>query len=151
MRIMQFGRIVCLVWPLFALARPLIGQSHPFEKVVHAFADFPHGANPYAPLFLASNGSLYGTTNAGGAAGVGVVFRLDAKGNYKVLYSFKGGTDGANPYSGVTMDAAGNLYGTTYLGGASNAGTVYKVSPSGQETLLYSFTGGPTAPIPMPA
>jgi uncharacterized repeat protein (TIGR03803 family) len=111
------------------------------ETVIYSFSDFPNGANPYAPLFRDPDGNLYGTTNQGGAANVGVVFRLSASG-YKVLYSFKGGTDGANPDSGVVLDSAGNIYGTTYLGGAANAGVVYKLTPSGHETLLYSFTGG---------
>ena len=58
------------------------------------------------------------------------------------MYSFLGGLDGANPYSGVIRDAAGNLYGTTYHGGgAANAGVVYKVDTAGQETVLYTFLG----------
>jgi len=59
-----------------------------------------------------------------------------------VLHTFTGGTDGANPYAGVVLDAAGNLYGTTYAGGVANAGVVFKVTPSEQETILYAFTGG---------
>jgi uncharacterized repeat protein (TIGR03803 family) len=58
-----------------------------------------------------------------------------------VLYSFKGGTDGSTPYAGVVQDAQGNLYGTTYQGGTSNMGTVFKVDTTGTETVLYSFTG----------
>jgi uncharacterized repeat protein (TIGR03803 family) len=55
---------------------------------------------------------------------------------------FTGGADGGSPYAGLIADPAGNLYGTTYKGGASGAGVVYKVAPSGGETVLYSFTGG---------
>ncbi len=66
-----------------------------------------------------------GTTYLGGTANLGVVFKLHA-GTYQTLHSFQGGSDGANPYAGVTLDSSGNVYGTTYLGGAANAGTVYK-------------------------
>ena len=63
-----------------------------------------------------------------------------------VLYSFTGGSDGANPQSRLTFDAAGNLYGTTYSGGLWGYGTVFELSPNGNggwnETVLYSFTGG---------
>jgi uncharacterized repeat protein (TIGR03803 family) len=59
-----------------------------------------------------------------------------------ILYNFAGPPDGANPFAGVVRDAAGNLYGTTYTGASSDYGTVFKVDPSGNETVLYSFTGG---------
>ena len=60
-----------------------------------------------------------------------------------MLYSFTGGADGGYPaFAGVILDSAGNLYGTASGGGASGAGVVYKVDPSGNETVLYSFTGG---------
>ncbi len=65
-----------------------------------------------------------------------------ASGNETVLYSFTGGADGGNSAAGVIRDLQGNLYGTTSAGGASNAGVVFKVSASGNETVLYSFTGG---------
>jgi uncharacterized repeat protein (TIGR03803 family) len=111
------------------------------ETVIHNFGNFPKGANPYGTLFRSAGGVLYGTTYQGGAANLGMVFELSAVG-YKALYSFKGGADGANPYAGVSQDSSGNLYGTTYQGGSGNAGVVYKLTPSGQETVLYSFTVG---------
>ena len=61
---------------------------------------------------------------------------------YTVLYSFTGGADGGFPSSGLIRDAAGNLYGVTAAGGIFNRGVIYKVSPDGRETTLYSFTGG---------
>ncbi len=61
--------------------------------------------------------------------------------NFSVLYNFAGGNDGANPEAGVSQDSQGNLYGTTARGGSSGSGTVFKVSASNQETVLYSFTG----------
>jgi uncharacterized repeat protein (TIGR03803 family) len=114
----------------------------PTETVIYSFSTFPYGANPYAPLVRDAEGNLYGTTNQGGLADVGLVFRLSPSGKETVLHNFMGGSDGANPYSGVLLTASGNLYGTTYQGGASNAGVVYEISPSGKETVLYSFTGG---------
>lgn len=112
------------------------------ETVIRNFAKYPHGAMPYAPLVRDSSGNFYSTTNQGGPANAGVVFKLDSAGQQKVLYSFTGGADGGSPYGGVARDSAGSLYGTTYGGGAAGKGVVYKVSPSGQETVLHSFTGG---------
>ncbi len=65
------------------------------------------------------------------------------------MYSFTGGADGAYPYGGVIGDSAGNLYGTTEGGGASGAGVVFKVNTSGNETVLYSFTGGADGGYPL--
>lgn len=72
------------------------------------------------------------------------VFSLDAvhAGGLSVLYSFHGGTDGSTPFAGVLRRGTGTLYGTTTGGGASNAGTVFKLAPDGIETVLYAFTGG---------
>jgi uncharacterized repeat protein (TIGR03803 family) len=70
------------------------------------------------------------------------VFKLDTTGTETVLHSFTGGADGGNPYAGVIRDPAGNLYGTTYSGGASGQGVVFKLDTTGTETVLHSFTGG---------
>lgn len=94
-------------------------------------------------MLLYSANVLYGTTSDGGASGYGVVFMLDvAAGTETVLHSFTGGADGANPYAGLIRDPAGNVYGTTVNGGASGKGVVFRVDTSGNETTLYSFTGG---------
>jgi uncharacterized repeat protein (TIGR03803 family) len=74
-------------------------------------------------------GNLYGTANGGGAHGAGAVFRVSAKGAGTTLYSFAGGSDGAFPQAPVIGGSAGNLYGTTSSGGASNDGTVFVVAP----------------------
>jgi uncharacterized repeat protein (TIGR03803 family) len=112
-------------------------------RVLYSFKGGADGNGPYAGVALDSAGNLYGTTYQGGAANAGVVYKVSPGGQETVLYSFTGGADGANPYAGVIVDSSGNLYGTTYNGGASKAGVVYKVSPAGQETVLYTFTGGP--------
>jgi uncharacterized repeat protein (TIGR03803 family) len=110
--------------------------------VLYSFQGGADGANPYAGVTPDSAGNLYGTTLPGGAANAGVVYKLSPAGQETVLYSFTGTTDGAKPYSGVTLDSRGNLYGTTYGGGTAGGwGVVSKVSRSGQETVLYSFSG----------
>ena len=107
------------------------------------------GGYPYGSLIRDSAGNFYGTTNGGGASGAGVVFKLDTSGNETVLYSFTGGADGGYPLAGVIRDSAGNLYGTTNGGGASGAGVVFKIDTSGNETALYSFTGGADGGYPL--
>jgi uncharacterized repeat protein (TIGR03803 family) len=86
-----------------------------------------------AGVVRGSAGNLYGTTLSGGTANAGVVYMVDAAGQETVLYSFTGGSDGARPNAGVTLDAAGNLYGTTFSGGAAQAGVIFKFDTSGQE------------------
>jgi uncharacterized repeat protein (TIGR03803 family) len=101
---------------------------------------FPDGENPYAGLVMDSSGNLYGTAISGGAWGDGAVFEL-AKGSstFSPLASFNG-TDGANPYDGLIVDSSGNLYGTTYAGGAYGDGTVFELAQgSGTITTLASF------------
>ena len=106
------------------------------------------GYIPYGSLVADSSGNhLYGTTYEGGAHSYGEVFELTNSGgtwSQSVIYSFSGpsNNDGAYPFAGLVMDAAGNLYGTTYQGGASSEGTVFELSKSGStwtETVLHTF------------
>jgi uncharacterized repeat protein (TIGR03803 family) len=117
-------------------------DSKGHQTVLHAFTGGVDGVQPYAGIILDSAANLYGTTIYGGPANAGVVYKVDSAGQETLLYSFTGGADGANPYAGVIRDSAGNLYGTTYSGGVSNAGVVFKVDPTGRQTVLYSFAGG---------
>jgi uncharacterized repeat protein (TIGR03803 family) len=111
------------------------------EIVLHNFGSPPTGANPSTGVIRDSAGNLYGTTQTGGTAGAGVVYRVDPAGHYTVLYNFTGGADGGRPMAGVIGDSAGNLYGTTEQGGgASGCGVVFKLDKTGQLTVLYSFT-----------
>ena len=112
------------------------------ETVLYSFTGGADGSYPYAGVIRDSAGNLYGTTSAGGTSGAGVVYKLNTSGQETVLYSFTGGADGGSPYAGVIADSAGNLYGTAEFGGTSSAGVVYKVNTTGQETVLYTFTGG---------
>jgi len=128
-----------LLW--LACATVSVATAETQEVLLHNFAGPPpYGATPWR-VIRDSAGNLYGTTYSGGAFNQGVVFKVDTSGNMIVLHSFAGGADGANPTAGVSRDSAGNLYGTTYYGGMFNAGTVFKVDPSGNETVLYGGAG----------
>jgi uncharacterized repeat protein (TIGR03803 family) len=111
------------------------------EQVLYAFSG-KDGAYPCSNLIQDAQGNFYGTTEEGGLNNAGTVFKLTPSGAENVLYSFTGGADGFEPYAGLIQDAMGNLYGTTLQGGANGAGTVFKVTLSGLETVLYNFTGG---------
>lgn len=100
------------------------------------------GSLPFGGSLLRdSAGNLYGTTLFGGFQGFGTVFKLDPKNNETVLYSFNAGNgDGIEPTGTLARDAAGNLYGATFFGGASNFGTLFKIDTTNTETLLHSFS-----------
>jgi uncharacterized repeat protein (TIGR03803 family) len=112
------------------------------ETVLYSFSNGSDGGGPEAGVILDSEGNLYGTTEEGGTATLGVVYKLDSANQETVLYSFQGATGGSFPNAGVIRDLAGNLYGTTEFGGPDNAGVVYRMNADGQETVLYNFTGG---------
>jgi uncharacterized repeat protein (TIGR03803 family) len=123
------------------------------ETVLYSFKPGRDGVFPLGGLVAGTNGSLYGTTTAGGNAGAGTVFQLKpptAPGgawSESVLYSFRDGADGANPTGTLVFGRDGTLYGTTVYGGGQNSGTVFQMAPSPgggpwSETQLYSFTGG---------
>ena len=110
-------------------------------SVLYAFTGPPDGNGPHASLLLDAAGNLYGTTLFGGASYHGTAFKLDRTGKETVLYSFLGGY-GENPYdAGLIRDERGNLYGTTFSGGAFDKGAIFKLNTKGNETVLHSFTG----------
>jgi uncharacterized repeat protein (TIGR03803 family) len=113
------------------------------ETVLHAFTRWPDGAFPQSVLVRDARGNLYGTTLNGGSltCDCGTVFGLNRSGQEIVLHSFTAGADGSSPQAGVIRDAAGNFFGTTFVGGAPWLGTVYKVDHNGKETVLHTFTG----------
>ena len=118
---------------------------------LYAFKDSPDAALPYGGLAQDKAGNLYGTTYYAGANDLGSVYtlqRINGTWKEKVLYSFKGGTDGASPISTLVADDAGNFYGTTSEGGAASCGcgVIFKMTRGGTgwtESVVYSFPGTP--------
>jgi uncharacterized repeat protein (TIGR03803 family) len=118
--------------------------------VLYAFgASATDGFDPTAPLIQVGDGSFYGTTSSGGVYGAGTVFKITPAGTETILYSFGASpADGAVP-SALIQGKDGNFYGTTSSGGGNycnvipgsgnNCGTVFKITPGGVETVLYSF------------
>jgi len=100
-----------------------------------------NGDLPFGGLAFGMDGNFYGTTHQGGSSGRGTVFKLTTNGVLTTLYSFTGGADGGFPYGGVVQGPDGILYGTTFLGGASSAGTVFSVTTNGLFASLFSFGG----------
>ena len=114
------------------------------EKILHSFTSEETGEYPWAGVTLDDSGNIYGTTTSGGKHSDGTVFKLAVNGTtYKesLLWSFNG-TDGSNPYANPILDSSGNLYGTTYLGGSDNQGTVFELNPSGVATTT-TLTSSP--------
>jgi uncharacterized repeat protein (TIGR03803 family) len=130
-------------------------------KVLYTFLGEPDGRSPRDRLVMDNEGNLYGTTVAGGSpapgcdygSGCGAIFKLNSSGTEKILYRFKGESDGGSPLAGVIRDAAGNLYGTTTCGGSrlcagGGYGTVFELKAGGAYTVLHTFTGGADGAIP---
>jgi uncharacterized repeat protein (TIGR03803 family) len=149
---------------LYAAGSGSIFKIDPTGKVttLYTFKGAPDG---YWPLqvVLDPEGDLYGTTLYGGTGtcpngpypGCGTVFKLAATGEETVVHSFTGSPDGSWP-NGLIRDAKGNLYGTTYMGGSasgtcfgSGCGTVYKIDPTGKETILHRFDDGADGGLPL--
>ena len=125
-----------------ASASAAMGGAH--FQTLYTFTGGADGGWPAGNLIADAGGNLYGTTSVGGPNGAGTVFKLAPGGAESVIYHFTGATDGDLPMSGLLMDKQGNLYGVTEIGGANGAGNVFKVTPDGVETTLYSFGASST-------
>lgn len=118
-----------------------IDSSGNYSVLYNFQSNGTQGQYPIGPLILDASGNLYGTTSGigGSGCGCGNVFKLDPAGNLTVLYTMTGFyDDGSQPLGQLFRDAAGNLYGTDSAGG-DGFGTVFKISSSGTEQVIYSF------------
>jgi len=135
-----------------AVAILVSATSASSTKIIYSFAGGNDGEYLDTDLVIDSAGNLYGSTVQGGDFSSGTVFQLSPSGTgwtHTVLYSFTSGTDGAEPYKGVTLDAHGNIYGTAVAGGGGSCeggcGVVFKLTNSGgtwTQTVIHQFTGG---------
>jgi uncharacterized repeat protein (TIGR03803 family) len=125
-------------------------------RLLHALRGGKDVSTPVGNIVFDAAGNLYGAATGGGANNLGGIFKLSPaeEGNWTetVIHSFAGGSDGEVPQAGLTIDAAGNLYGTTSLGGANGLGLVFELSPDSHggwtETVLYNFQGSPDGAAP---
>jgi uncharacterized repeat protein (TIGR03803 family) len=129
------------------------------ETVLHSFTGEADGAVPFPFLTIDRAGNIYGVAQYAGSPanptfclgnGCGVVYKLDAQGKEKTLYTFTGGTDGFLPNGPLLLDERGNLYGNTEFGGdpTCSCGVVYKLDEWGKQTVLHTFTGGTDGALP---
>jgi len=112
------------------------------ETVLYSFAGGANDGAVAASLVQGSDGNFYGVTAYGGSSNAGTVFKVTPAGAETVLHVFAGGSDGAAPQTPLLQANDGNFYGTTPLGGTSSAGTLFRVTTAGTETVLHSFAGG---------
>ena len=122
------------------------------ESILYSFAAGNDGRRPEAGLVRDKNGNLYGTTNQGGSADQGTVFKLAPDGTESVLHTFTGGSDGGFPQANLIIDKQGNLYGTATQGGSGcdiGCGTIFEVAADGSFTTLHAFAGASDGEYPM--
>jgi uncharacterized repeat protein (TIGR03803 family) len=140
--------IIIIATSLDTSATPRFGVD-----VVHTFTGGADGASSSAALIQATDGNFYGTSDSGGAFNLGTIFRMTPSGVVTILHVFTGGADGASPLAALIQASDGNFYGTTYMGGVADKGTIFTMTPGGAFTPLHAFTGGygdganPRAPL----
>jgi uncharacterized repeat protein (TIGR03803 family) len=111
------------------------------ETILWSLGSGTDGENPYGSLVQGSDGNFYGMTEEGGTIGAGTVFKITPAGAETVLWSFGSGADSQNPYGSLVQGGDGNFYGLANSGGANGGGTIFQITPSGTETVFYSFYG----------
>jgi uncharacterized repeat protein (TIGR03803 family) len=140
----RFARIGLIIL-LFCTAAAVASPAQVFTSL-YSFCSqsgCSDGGKPlYGSLVQGPDGNFYGTTYLGGTANGGTIFKMTPAGARTTLYNFcsqTGCTDGTAPYAGLALGSDGNFYGTTSSGGAGNLGVVFKITPGGAYTTLYSF------------
>jgi uncharacterized repeat protein (TIGR03803 family) len=118
------------------------------ETVLWSFGNGADGSSPFGSLIQGSDGSFYGVTYGGGVNTSGTVFKITAAGVETVLWSFGAGTDALGPYGRLVQGSDGDFYGMTYYGGTNNEGAVFKMTPAGAETVLWSLGGSTDGKYP---
>jgi uncharacterized repeat protein (TIGR03803 family) len=126
---------------ILCVVMPSVGRAQTLTTLANFLGT--NGANPFfAPLLQGTDGNLYGTTSAGGAHGQGTLFKVTPAGTITTIYSFcskSNCADGSAPYAPLIQATDGNFYGTTFSGGAHNAGTIFRITPNGLLFTLHSF------------
>lgn len=117
---------------------------------LHVFTGTDDGSTPRGALLQGVDGSFYGTTYFEGSLGYGTVFKITALGTFETLHAFSGEEDGAYPFAGLTLATDGNFYGTTSGGGTSGYGAVFKITPAGAFSMLYSFRNAEDGAVASP-
>jgi uncharacterized repeat protein (TIGR03803 family) len=139
MKEVAVARIVCFT-AVFCITIVSVVSAQTFQTVVTF--NSTNGAVPTDVLVQGTDGNLYGTTQYGGAANIGTVFKLTQGGAFTTIYNFCSKslcTDGSLPDAGLVQASDGNFYGTTFWGGSQDSGTIFKITPAGVLTTLYSF------------
>ena len=108
---------------------------------VYSFTGGTTGSSPTGKLLQASDGNLYGVTNAGGANGCGTIYQITTSGSYTSVHSFSCSSEGGSPHDGMIEATDGNLYGTTSEAGPAGYGTAYRFSLDGTFTVVHAFGG----------
>jgi uncharacterized repeat protein (TIGR03803 family) len=130
--------LVGLLVGLYAFGPTIRDANAQTETILHTFAGTPNdGANPWVGLVQGRDGNFYGTTDVR-------VFRISPSGSYTNLYYFAGNFNNGSILAGLVQGSDGNFYGTVDTGGRDLDGVVFRISPSGTYTTLYSFAGYPT-------
>ena len=126
---------------LLALIAPTMAPAQTYT-VLYTIHGNQYAAGPLWGVLQDPEGNLYGTTSGGGETGLGTIFKINANGDESLIYNFKTIADGESPAS-LIRDTNGNFFGNTYYGGNAfySFGTVYKLSSTGEETVLHTFEG----------
>jgi uncharacterized repeat protein (TIGR03803 family) len=115
---------------------------------LYSFTGGSDGNTPVAPLIRGADGNLYGTTENGGDFAAGNVFKISTNGTITNVYSFTNGVDGGFPTNALMQGVDGNFYGVTQSGGTNSFGGVFRLTPAGTFSTVYSFTGGADGKFP---